>query len=49
MWLENTQKIYPEIAGVSPFHFPTSGTLEDVAEVLMKVVLIVHSFNLKCS
>ena len=41
--------IYPENAGVSLFHFPTSCTPEGVSEVIMKVALILHSFSLKCS
>ena len=41
--------IYPENAGVSPSHLPTSCTPEGVSEVLMKVALILHSFSLKCS
>ena len=35
--------IYPENAGVFPFHLPTSCTPEDVSEVLMKVVLVLQS------
>ena len=35
--------IYPENAGVSPFHLPTSCTPEGVSEVLMKVALILQS------
>ena len=40
--------IYPENAGVSPSHLPTSCTPEGVSEVLMKVAFILHSFSLKC-
>ena len=35
--------IYPENAGVSPFHLPTSCTPEGVSEVLMKVALVLQS------
>ena len=35
--------IYPENAGASPFHLPTSCTPEGVSEVLMKVALILQS------
>ena len=38
--------IYPENAGVSPFHVPTSCTPEGVSEVLMRVGLILRSFSL---
>ena len=40
--------IYPENAGVSPSHLPTSCTPEGVSEVLMKVAFILHLFSLKC-
>ena len=35
--------IYPENAGVSPFHLPTSCAPEGVSEVLMKVALALQS------
>ena len=41
--------IYPENAGVSPFHLPTSCTPEGVSEVLMKVALVLQSQVLRIS
>ena len=35
--------IYPENAGISPFHLPTSFTPEGVSKVLMKVALVLQS------
>ena len=41
--------IYPENAGVSPFHLPTSCTPEGVSEVLMKVTLALQSHVFRIS
>ena len=35
--------IYPENAGVFPFHLPNSCTPEGVSEVLMKVAVVLQS------
>ena len=35
--------IHPEIAGISPFHLPTSCTPEGVSKVLMKGALVLQS------